>query len=77
MQGREIFGALLRVLGIWFLVQACVNVIYIGLRLTHIMDALNNQITGEKIFAGFNLLLAVILLAKADKIAALFYGSAQ
>ena len=77
MQGREIFGALLRVLGIWFLIQACVESITLVLRLSHVLADTPSQMTIEKIFAGFYLLLAFLLLAATDKIVKLIYGSAQ
>jgi hypothetical protein len=77
MQGREIFGALLRVLGIWFLIQACVESITLVLRLSHVLADTPSQMIIEKIFAGFYLLLAFVLLAATDKIVKLIYGSAQ
>jgi hypothetical protein len=77
MQGREILGALLRILGVWFLIQACVEIITLVLRLSHVLAEAPSQMIIEKIFAGFYLLLAFLLLAATDKIVRLFYGSAK
>jgi hypothetical protein len=77
MQGREIFGALLRILGVWFLIQACVEIVTLVLRLSHVLAEALSQMIIEKIFAGFYLLLAFLLLAATDKIVRLFYASAK
>jgi predicted transporter len=74
MQGREIFGALVRILGIWFLIQASVEIITLVLRLSHVLVDTPSQMSIEKIFAGLYLLLAFLLLAAADKIVNLLYG---
>jgi hypothetical protein len=77
VQGRDIFGALLRVLGLWFLIQACGDRIFIALRLKGGLGNLTNQVAADKIFVGFDLLLAYVLLVAADKIVKLIYGSAK
>jgi hypothetical protein len=76
MQGRDVFGALLRILGIWFLYQAAYYAVFLAMKLG---GQYVNAVPAwqEKLFIGLYLLLGFIAIAGADKITNLLYGKAR
>jgi hypothetical protein len=77
MRTQDFFGVMLRVLGIWFFIQAGVEATFLLLRLSGVLENLTREIVQDKFFAAFNLVVALILFGLADKIVALFYGRHQ
>jgi hypothetical protein len=77
MQGRELFGVALRLLGVWFLVQAGVYTVFLFLRTSDVLTGLRSQATQDKLFIGYYILVAIILIGLADHIVRLVYGSAK
>jgi hypothetical protein len=76
MQTRDLFGVALRVLGVWFLCQAGSYAVLTVLKLAG--GLMTSVPTAEdKIFCGFYLLLAFVLLAGTEKIVNLFYGACR
>lgn len=73
MQAKDVFVAIVRAMGIWFVVQAGVDAVFVALRMTGVLDNFHAQATQDKIFVGFNLLVALILIGLADKIADLVF----
>ena len=74
MHPRDLFGVALRVLGVWFLYNACYAGLYLGMKEAEL--PLNSVVSAaqDKLLVGFYGALAFILLAFADRIARLFYG---
>jgi hypothetical protein len=74
MQPRDIFGVALRVLGVWFLYDACYAGLYLAMKQADL--PLNSQVsmTQDKLLVGFYLALAFVLLILANRIVALCYG---
>ena len=74
MQPRDIFGVALRVLGVWFLYDACYAGLYLAMKQADL--PLNSQVsmTQDKLLVGFYLALAFVLLVLANRIVALCYG---
>jgi hypothetical protein len=76
MQVRDLFGAALRLLGIWFLYQAGYYTVFLAIKLGG-QFANSIPASQEKIFIGFYLFLAMIMLLGTEKIVRLFYGPAR
>jgi hypothetical protein len=74
MQGRELFGVALRVFGVWFLIQAGVDTVFLLLRTNDVLNGLRSQVTQDKLFIGYYILLAIILIGLADPVVRLVYG---
>ena len=74
MQARDLFGVALRILGIWFLVQAGLYAVFLAMRLTGQTLNAATPMVEEKLLIGFYLAIGFILLAATDKIIRLFYG---
>ncbi|HEX4027929.1 MAG TPA: hypothetical protein VHX18_09930 [Rhizomicrobium sp.] len=74
MRPRDLFGVALRVLGVWFVYNACYAGFFLGMKEANL--PLNSQVsmTQDKLLVGFYLALAFVLLALADRIVALCYG---
>lgn len=74
MRPRDLFGVALRVLGVWFLYDACNAALFLGMKEARL--PLNSQVsmTQDKLIAGFYLALAFVLLILTDRIVALCYG---
>ena len=74
MRPRDLFGVGLRLLGVWFVYDACYAGLYLGMKQANL--PLNSQVsvTQDKLLVGFYLALAFVLLILTDKIIALFYG---
>lgn len=75
MQSRDLFGVALRVMGVWFLYQAAYGAVFLAMQLSQIVNSYGAQGTEGKILIAFHLLVALILLAFAEKIVGLVYGS--
>jgi hypothetical protein len=74
MRPRDLFGVALRVLGVWFLYDACYAGLYLVMKEADMQ--LNSQVsvTQDKLLVGFYLALAFVLLVLANRIVALCYG---
>lgn len=73
MQGRDVFGALLRLLGFWYFVQALYLGLFVLMRAIGLMP--NGTAEGqEKIVIGFYILIGIILVAGADAFVLAIYG---
>jgi hypothetical protein len=77
MQARDLFGVALRVLGVWFLCQAGSYAVVTALKLAGGLTTSSVLMAEDKIFCGFYLLLAFVLLAGTEKIVNLFYGAGR
>jgi hypothetical protein len=76
MQGRDLFGAMLRVLGIWFLYQAAYYAIFLTMKLEgQYLNAIPTS--QEKLLIGLYLALGFFAIAGADRITSLLYGKAR
>ena len=73
MQAKDIFIAIVKAMGIWFVVQAGVDAVFVALRMIGILDNYHAQVTQDKIFVAFNLLVALILIGLAGRIANLVF----
>ena len=73
MQGRDVFGALLRLLGFWYFVQALYLGLFILMRAIGIMPSGAVQ-AQEKIIIGFYILIGIVLVAGADSFVIALYG---
>ncbi len=75
MRARELFGVALRVLGVWFLYNACYAGLYLGMKEAAL--PLNSMVsaTQDKLLVGFYGALAFVLLVFADHIVRLCYGA--
>jgi len=74
MTARDWFGVALRVLGVWFLVQAGADTIFLLLRQNEILDAMRSQITQDKLFIAFYVAVAFVTLVLTDHVVRLAYG---
>jgi hypothetical protein len=74
MRPRDLFGVGLRLLGVWFVYDACYAGLYLGMKQANL--PLNSQVsvTQDKLLVGFYLALAFVLLILTDKIVTLCYG---
>jgi hypothetical protein len=74
MRARDLFGVGLRLMGVWFLYNACYAGLYLGMK--EAAMALNSQVsvTQDKLLVAFYLALAFVLLILTDRIVALCYG---
>jgi hypothetical protein len=74
MHPRDIFGVALRVLGVWFVYDACYAGLYLVMKQVDL--PLNSQVsmTQDKLLVGFYLALAFVLLILTNRIVALCYG---
>ena len=74
MRPRDLFGVALRVLGVWFLYDAFIAGLYLGMKEANL--PLNSQVsmTQDKLLVGFYLALAFVLLVLANRIVTLCYG---
>ena len=77
MQGRELFGAALRVLGVWFLYMAGNALLNLLLRTGTLISSTANQMTVDKFYVAYYLLLAIFLIRLADPITRAVYGPAD
>jgi len=77
MQARDLFGVALRVLGVWFLIQAGSYAVFTVLKLAGGLTTSSVPISEDKIFCGLYLLLALVLLAGTEKIVNLLYGAGR
>ena len=73
MQGRDVFGALLRLLGFWYFVQALYLGLFVLMRAIRILPNGTAQ-AEEKIIIGFYILIGIILVAGADAFVTAIYG---
>ena len=76
MQARDLFGVALRVLGVWFLIQAATDAVFLSLRLAGVIDNIGNRVTQDKLFIAFYVLVALLLIVFADHLVGLSYGRA-
>ena len=74
MRPRDLFGVGLRLLGVWFVYDACYAGLYLSMKQANL--PLNSQVsvTQDKLLIGFYLALAFVLLILTDKIVTLCYG---
>jgi hypothetical protein len=75
MRAKDLFGVGLRLMGMWFLYDACYAGLYLGMKEASL--PLNSQVsmTQDKLLVAFYLALAFVLLILADRIVAVCYGS--
>ncbi len=86
MPGREIFGAALRILGVWFVYNGLSDALWLFMRMAHVVPSSASSsaleplslpdyhLVTDKVFVAFNLVLALVLLVFADRIVRLCYG---
>lgn len=74
MRARDLFGVGLRLMGVWFLYNACYAGLYLGMKQVDL--PLNSQVsmTQDKLLVAFYLALGFVLLVLANRIVALCYG---
>lgn len=74
MRAKDLFGVGLRLMGVWFLYDACYAGLYLGMKEASL--PLNSQVsmTQDKLLVAFYLALAFVLLVLADRIVAVCYG---
>jgi hypothetical protein len=72
MQGRDVFGALLRLLGVWYFVQVLYVTMFVLMRATHFINGTAQP--QEKFVIAFYIVIGFVLLAGADKIVLAIYG---
>ena len=77
MQGRELFGVALRVLGIWFLYSAGNALLNLLLRTGTVISSTANQMTVDRLYVAYYLLLAIFLIRFADPITKAIYRPAD
>ena len=74
MQGRDVFGALLRLLGVWYFVQALYLGVFLLMRAIGFLPNGGAAEVQEKIVIGFYILVGIILVAGADAFVVAIYG---
>jgi hypothetical protein len=74
MQARDLFGVALRILGVWFFIQAGADLIFLLLRLNNVLEKVSTQTTQDKFFVAFYLAVAMVAIGMADHIVRLVYG---
>ena len=74
MRPRDLFGVALRVLGVWFLYDACYAGLYLAMKESDMQLSSQVSVTQDKLLVGFYLALAFVLLVLANRIVALCYG---
>jgi hypothetical protein len=74
MQARDLFGVALRVLGVWFLIQAATDAVFLSLRLGGIIDNIGGRVLQDKFFIAFYVFVALLLIVFADHLVGLSYG---
>jgi hypothetical protein len=77
MRPRDLFGVALRVLGVWFLYNACYAGLYLGMKEAAMPLNSAVSVTQDKLLVGFYGVLAFVLLVLADHIVKLCYGPAR
>ena len=74
MRPRELFGVVLRVLGIWFLTRGAYYTFFTVLKSAGVPTSSEVPVTEDKLIAAFYFVIGLIILILGDHIVRLIYG---